>query len=71
MDKEEDSLKKLYVRTSVLLYYLCTNSKNSLVDADIRRNLSRDDQMIILMFCEALAEMEVTINNIELAVKSE
>lgn len=71
MDKEEDNLNKLYVRTSVLLYYLCTNSKNSLVDTDIRRNLSRDDQMIILMFCEALAEMEVTINNIELAVKSE
>lgn len=71
MDEDEDKLKKLYIRTSVLLYYLCTNSKNSRVDADIRKNLSRNDQMIILLFCETLAEMEVTISNIELAAKGE
>ncbi|CAH2098633.1 unnamed protein product [Euphydryas editha] len=70
MDKEDDNSKKLYLSTSILLYYLCTNSKNSLVDADIRRHLLRDDQMMILLFCEALAEMEVTINNIELATKA-
>ncbi|XP_046974434.1 uncharacterized protein LOC124540770 isoform X2 [Vanessa cardui] len=67
--KENYYEKKSYILTSLLLYYFCVNSQHGKVDADICENLSKEEQAKILSFCENLAEMEVTINNIERAIK--
>ncbi|XP_064075422.1 chitooligosaccharidolytic beta-N-acetylglucosaminidase-like [Vanessa tameamea] len=67
--KENYYERKSYILTSLLLYYFCINSQHGKVDADICENLSKEEQAIILNFCENLTEMEVTINNIERAIK--
>ncbi|XP_050357844.1 probable beta-hexosaminidase fdl [Nymphalis io] len=67
--KENDYQKITLIMTSLLLYYFCTNSQYGKVDADIYEKLSKEEQMIILKFCENLAEMEVTINNIGRALR--
>ncbi|XP_062531584.1 chitooligosaccharidolytic beta-N-acetylglucosaminidase isoform X2 [Bombyx mori] len=60
--------KKLYIMTSVLLYYCCCNSRTGEVDNEICKNLTIDEQETILKYCERLSDMEVTINNVETAV---
>lgn len=54
---------------SILLFHCCCNSDTDEVNMDICRYLSKHDQMLILKFCENLNDMEVTVNNIECAIK--
>ncbi|XP_063898325.1 probable beta-hexosaminidase fdl [Helicoverpa armigera] len=61
--------KKLYILHTVLLFHCCVSSVDGAVDSDICANLDKDEQEMILKFCERLSDMEVTANNIEWAVR--
>ncbi|KAJ8705945.1 hypothetical protein PYW07_010722 [Mythimna separata] len=61
--------KKMYLMTSIILFHCCVSSLNGMVDSDICINLTKTEQEMILKFCEQLSAMEVTCNNIELAIK--
>ncbi|XP_038217002.1 probable beta-hexosaminidase fdl [Zerene cesonia] len=64
-----DQPKKVYIMTSILLFHCCINSQNGQVEKDICEKLSIEEQEIILKFCEALSEMEATVNNVDTAIK--
>ncbi|KAJ8708129.1 hypothetical protein PYW08_010495 [Mythimna loreyi] len=61
--------KKMFLMTSIILYHCCVSSIKGMVDSDICKNLNKSEQEMILKFCEQLSAMEVTCNNIELAIK--
>ncbi|KAJ2943077.1 hypothetical protein O0L34_g18768 [Tuta absoluta] len=67
--EEKDVPKKLYIMLSVLLYHCCAKSHTSAVEDDICNKLSRVDREMILKFCENLSDMEITINNVEVAIQ--
>ncbi|KAM3969003.1 chitooligosaccharidolytic beta-N-acetylglucosaminidase [Aphomia sociella] len=67
--EEKDVPKKLYLMISIVLYHCCTNSRSGMVDSDICMKMDKTEQDMILKFCEKLCEMEVTINNIDTAIK--
>lgn len=67
--EEKELYKRLYIQTSVLLYHCCLSSINGQVDSDICSHLEKPEQELILKFCERLADMEVTFNNVECAIK--
>ncbi|CAG4980451.1 unnamed protein product [Colias eurytheme] len=64
-----DQPKKVYIMTSILLFHCCINSQNGQVEKDICEKLTIEEQEIILKFCETLSEMEVTVNNVDTAIK--
>ncbi|CAF4905504.1 unnamed protein product [Pieris macdunnoughi] len=66
--EEAELPKKIYIMTSILLFHCCTNSQGQ-VESDICKEMRDDEQEIILKFCEELSDMEVTVNNINTAIK--
>ncbi|CAH1642541.1 unnamed protein product [Spodoptera littoralis] len=64
-----DIPNKLYVMYSIMLFHCCVNSEESDVDKEICTNLTKEEQNMILKFCERLADMEVTASNIQCAIK--
>ncbi|XP_072933707.1 uncharacterized protein [Epargyreus clarus] len=69
LSEEKEMPKKLYIMASILLFYCCVNSQSGRVDADICAKLDQKEQEMILKFCEVLSECEVTVNNIDNAIK--
>ncbi|XP_049881967.1 chitooligosaccharidolytic beta-N-acetylglucosaminidase-like [Pectinophora gossypiella] len=67
--EEKDLPKKLYLMASVLLYHCCINSITGAVEADICDKLARHEREMILKYCESLTEMEITSNNVEIAIR--
>jgi hypothetical protein len=55
--------------TSVLLFHCCTTSQSGVVEHDICSKLLKEEQMLIIRFCENLSDMEKTINNVECAIR--
>lgn len=68
LSEVENFPMKLYIMASILLYHCCVNSQGA-VHEDICKNFNKQEQELILMFCEKLGDMETTLNNIELAIK--
>ncbi|XP_059062757.1 probable beta-hexosaminidase fdl [Achroia grisella] len=69
ISEETELSKKMYILTSVLLYHCCANSQLGLVGDDICLTLDKTHQNLILRFCEKLSDMEITVNNINLAIR--
>ncbi|KAI5638270.1 glycosyl hydrolase family 20, catalytic domain-containing protein [Phthorimaea operculella] len=55
---------------SVLLYHCCVSSHSGAIEDDICRKMTRVDREMILKYCEDLSQMEITINNVEIAIQN-